>query len=204
MAKYPKTTGYWVYTHRTPDNMYYVGVSQQQPSKRFSACEYVSCSLYDYIEQYGWENIEHLIITDNLTKDQAKHWEERLIKLYSELGCLINKIHSGNCTADIKEYNRQRSQQPERKEYMRHYLKKYCKGDKYKEYLNKPDVKEHRYRKHKEYLNKPEWVIYNRVNAYNNHYPDRKLITPAEAKEMYELTGYIPHFIKKDDLIFKK
>lgn len=42
--------------------------------------------------------------------------------------------------------------------------------------------------------------IYNRVSSFNTYHPDRKLITPLEAKEMYLLTGYIPDYIKNNDL----
>lgn len=62
---------------------------------------------------------------------------------------------------------------------------------------NKEKLKEYK----RKQLSQPEWKIFNRVNSYNHIHPDRKLITPLEAKEMYELTGYIPDFIKKSDLI---
>lgn len=55
-------------------------------------------------------------------------------------------------------------------------------------------------KKNKDYRNTPEHIIYERVHSYNRYHPDNKLITPAEAKEMYLLTGYIPDFIKKDGI----
>lgn len=62
---------------------------------------------------------------------------------------------------------------------------------------NKDEIR----KKQKQYFSTNEGKIYMRVKNYNRYYPDRKLITPLEAKEMYILTGYIPNFIKNDDLL---
>ena len=191
MCKYPKTTGYWVYTHRTPDNMYYVGVSQQQPSKRWQPSHYRTLSLELYIDQYGWNNIEHLVVKDALTEEQAIYWEERFIQMYTEMGCCINQRCSGYIYKNNKkEYKQQYQQQPEWKEYKQQYNQ---------QYNQRPEVKEYHRQYDQQYNQRPERKVYNRVAAYNQKHYNR-LITPLEAKEMYLLTGYIPDFIKKDDL----
>ena len=46
----------------------------------------------------------------------------------------------------------------------------------------------------------PEGKVYNRVNAFNQRHPDRAVETPLEAKLKYLETGYIPDYIKNDDL----
>ena len=186
MRKYPKVTGYWLYVHRTPDNQYYVGVSQQQVHLRWRLSNYRTKSLEPYIDQYGWNNIEHLVVKDGLTKEQALYWEERFIKLYSELGCLINKIHSGNCTADMNAYKRQYNQQPEAKEYHRQYNQ---------QYNQLPEVKEYK----REYDQQPEIKVYKRVASYNRYHTP--IETPLEAKKKFLETGYIPSYIKSDDLV---
>lgn len=205
--KYPKTTGYWVYVHRTPDNMYYPGHSggedgKKQVCQRWQPLHYRTTSLHPYIEQYGWDNIEHLVIKDGLTKEQAAYWEERLIQMYTEMGCCINCQHSGNCTADTKKYYQQRNQQPERKAYMQEYMREYNQ-----QYRQRPEVKEY-YRQRsqqperkaymREYEQQPEWKVYNRVKNYNRYHTP--IETPMEAKNKYLEYGYIPSYIKNDDL----
>ena len=94
--KYPKVTGWWIYVHRTPNGLYYVGRSQKQISKRWKIGNgYNGTTLEPYIEQYGWDNIEHLVIKDGLTKEEALQWEGRLIKMYTSIGCCINHFNSG-------------------------------------------------------------------------------------------------------------
>lgn len=46
----------------------------------------------------------------------------------------------------------------------------------------------------------PEGKIYNRVCAFNHYHPDQIKETPLEAKQKYLQWGYIPDYIKSDDL----
>lgn len=179
---YPTTNGWWPYVIKTPNNMYYVGYSggedgNKQPQKRWNPSNYKTTKLYPYIEQFGWENLEKIVLIDGLTEDEAVKWEDKLICVYTKLGCCINKKRSGNIERNIKQYQKQ--YRKDHKENKREYNQQYYKN----------------------FLSTPEGKIYNRVNNYNRNHPDRKLITPTEAKEMYLLTGYIPDFIKNDDLI---
>lgn len=212
---------YSLYIHKTPDNMYYPGMTGQSIKSRWKPSTYKH-SLKPYIEEFGWDNIEHLVVIDGLQKEQALYWEERLISMYESLGCCINKNHSGGWTKDkekVKEHQKEYRQRPEVKEYQRDYNKEYRQRPEVKErrreyevspeiltyrrnrYKTNIKVKEYHLMKNKERRSTKVGKIYNRVNAYNQTHPDLKVITPAEAKEMYELTGYIPDFIKKDDLI---
>lgn len=219
MAKYPKTTGYWVYVHRTPDNMCYVGYSGcKYLCQRWNPKMYASHSLQPYIQKYGWDNIEHLVVVDNLTYEQALYWEDRLIKMYTEIGCCINQIGSGGWTLDkekvkehsrdyyyrpeVKEHRREYRQRPEVKEKYRDEAKKYyyenkemCLEKKHRYYTENRDkilekkliyTQNHKLEKQEydhKYDQRPERKLYIRVKSYNYCHPDRKLITPAEAKE---------------------
>lgn len=46
----------------------------------------------------------------------------------------------------------------------------------------------------------PERKIYKRVSSFNRRHPDLAIETPLEAKTKYLETGYIPTYIKHDDL----
>ena len=57
------------------------------------------------------------------------------------------------------------------------------------------DHKEERRQYDKQRNSMPARKIYDRVKKYNKYHQDRIIITPMEAKDMYELTGYIPDFL---------
>ena len=114
MRKYPKTTGYYVYMHRTPEKDIYVGMSQRQPSKRWTPSAYKGTSLFPYIERFGWDNIEHRVLFDNLTKRQAEVLEDWFIDNATQDGFCINKNNSGGRWRDNpKEYNYEYQQRQE-------------------------------------------------------------------------------------------
>ena len=105
---YPKTTGYYVYKHILPNAMYYPGMSSQQPYNRWQPSDYKTTSLQPYIEYFGWDNIEHVIVADGLTKEQAEQLENQLIEEGKMNGLCINKNNSGGYRRDNpKEYQRE-------------------------------------------------------------------------------------------------
>lgn len=75
---------YYVYMHICPNKKIYIGMSRQEPQKRWNYGNgYKNCTLfYKAIKKYGWNNIEHKILFDNLTKEEAMNYEQKLIKKY--------------------------------------------------------------------------------------------------------------------------
>lgn len=223
---YPKTTGWWPYVIKTPNNMYYSGYGggrngNTQPKVRFAPSHYKTTALYPYIEQFGWEKLEKIVLTDGLTKEQALHWEDRLICMYTKLGCCINKQRSGYVSNDneyMKELNKQYRQEHKEKinkykkqwrkehkdkeiEQRRKHYQKHCEEIKEKSRLYRQEHLEERRKKNREFMKQyystPEGKIYDRVRKYNRcHTP---IETPLEAKQKYLETGYIPSYIKSDD-----
>ena len=112
------------------------------------------------------------------------------------------KIYEGEHKDEISK--RQKKYREEHKEEIQNLRKCYYDSNK-EELLSKSndyykEHKENRLDYAKQRNSTSEGKIYTRVNAFNRDHPERKLITPLEAKEMYILTGYIPNFIKNDDL----
>lgn len=187
-----KTSGYWVYAHITPDGMFYIGTSQMQPSKRWNPSQYKDKSLHPYIQKYGWGNIRHFIFTDGLTREQALQLEDLLIQECRNGGYCINERRSGLIeVSDVNAYMKQHyATNEEYREKRKQHMKQY-----YAEH--KEEIKAQK----KQRRASIEGRIYNRVTAYNINHPDLKIETPAEAKQKYLATGYIPSYIKNNDLI---
>ena len=92
---------YSVYQHVTPDGMYYFGQTQNV-EKRWSnnGAGYKGTALQPYIEKYGWENIQHIVLFRDQTKEDALWIEDFLITTAREDGVCINKQRSGNISKE--------------------------------------------------------------------------------------------------------
>lgn len=77
---------YVVYRHIVPNGKMYVGLTRINPIKRWNYGNgYKDCTLFfRAINKYGWDNIQHEILLDNLTKEQAS-LAERLFIGYWDL-----------------------------------------------------------------------------------------------------------------------
>lgn len=87
---------YSVYKHTVPNGKIYVGISAN-PRMRWNNGEGYRDNeeFYSDIKKYGWDSIEHEIVEDGLTRDDALHIESVLIAQFK------------SCEAD-KGYNRTR------------------------------------------------------------------------------------------------
>ena len=70
-----------VYIHTSPSNKVYIGITSQEPQKRWGNGSNYSKQKYFYaaIQKYGWENIKHEVLFNNLTEEEAKQKEIELI-----------------------------------------------------------------------------------------------------------------------------
>ena len=92
---------YSVYQHVTPEGMYYFGQTQNVEKRwRNNGAEYKGTALYPYIEKYGWENIKHIVLFKDQTKENALWIEDFLIETAREDGVCINKKRSGNVSKE--------------------------------------------------------------------------------------------------------
>ena len=73
-----------VYKHTCPNGKVYIGITCQKPKQRWSRGKgYKNCRLISRaINKYGWENIKHEILFENLTQQEAEEKEIELIKQY--------------------------------------------------------------------------------------------------------------------------
>ena len=78
--------GYFVYCHTNKQNgKMYFGITCRKPEYRWRHGKgYCKNSYFtSAIKKYGWENFNHQIIANNLTKDEAFEMEKSLIKKYN-------------------------------------------------------------------------------------------------------------------------
>ena len=106
---------YSVYQHVTPDGMYYFGQTQNVERRwRNNGAGYKTTALQPYIEKFGWDNIQHIVLFKDQTKENALFIENFLIETAQEDGVCINKNRSGNISKE----------EGYKQEYDKHYYKK--------------------------------------------------------------------------------
>lgn len=71
-----------VYEHKSPSGKRYIGITGQEPNRRWqNGYGYIDNEYFtNSINKYGWENIEHNILHENLTKEEALELEVKYIK----------------------------------------------------------------------------------------------------------------------------
>ena len=102
---------YKVYIHKFPNGKAYVGITRQEPKIRWGGGNgYVRNEyMHRAIKKYGWENIEHIILFDGLSEEDACEIEKSLIKKYrtneKEFGY---NIESGGQCSNLAESTKQK------------------------------------------------------------------------------------------------
>lgn len=74
---------YSVYEHVFPNGKRYIGISSDPECRWANGNGYKhQQKMWNAIQRYGWGNIEHNIIVEGLTRDQASSIERKLIAAY--------------------------------------------------------------------------------------------------------------------------
>lgn len=76
---------YVVYCHTNKiNNKKYIGITKNSPQERWgkNGNGYKQQIFYRAIEKYGWDNFDHEILYENLSKEDAEKYERKLIKEY--------------------------------------------------------------------------------------------------------------------------
>lgn len=80
---------YTVYQHKNKVNdKVYIGITKRAPEDRWGVdgCNYKSSPhFYSAIQKYGWDGFEHIILFENLTKEQACSKEQELIAAFMSM-----------------------------------------------------------------------------------------------------------------------
>ncbi len=88
---------YSVYMHLFPDDKVYIGLTKQDPKKRWdNGFGYREQPVFKAIQEFGWNNIEHYIIS-GLTQEEAQSKEKELIQIYDSINNGYNVSTGGGC-----------------------------------------------------------------------------------------------------------
>lgn len=101
---------YCVYIHINKiNNKKYVGQTHDLKKRwQNNGVGYKKCRYFNFaIEKYGWDNFEHIVLKDNLTKSEADYWEKYYIEFYqtkyNENGYNIREGGNGELSTETKE-----------------------------------------------------------------------------------------------------
>lgn len=191
-----KGRNWWVYVHHVVDaDLYYPGMTNN-PSLRFRNCCYTSTVLAKYLDPSvplkKNKNIETLLLHVN-GEEFARKLEDMLILKYRSIGKCLNYRRGDIFNKDTRR-EADRVRQSERRANNPEHFKELSK----KRYQRNPQKF---IELSKKIRSTPEGKIYYRVTNFNRSHPDRAIETPLEAKQKYLEWGYIPDYIKSDDLI---
>ena len=92
-----------VYKHTCPNGKCYIGItSHKNPKQRWrDGRPYIGdrsklTKWGSAIIKYGWENIQHEILHQGITKEEACNYEKKYIKYYKELNLSYNMTDGGD------------------------------------------------------------------------------------------------------------
>ena len=75
---------YKVYIHITPNKKMYIGITKNNLNRRWmQGLGYRTQIFYRAILKYGWNNIQHILLFDNLSYKEAKEKEIQLISFFN-------------------------------------------------------------------------------------------------------------------------
>lgn len=73
-----------LYLHIAPNGKKYFGITGRTPKQRWSNGNgYKRQDFYEAIEEFGWDNIEHYVLADDLTELEARMFEVMTIAIYN-------------------------------------------------------------------------------------------------------------------------
>ena len=98
---------YTVYMHICPNNKKYIGITGQKPEKRWGHGTNYSNNKHftNAIKKYSWKNIQHKILYEHLTKEEAEQKEIELIAFYksNQRKYGYNILEGGNAKDGLPE-----------------------------------------------------------------------------------------------------
>ncbi len=110
---------YIVYKHTSPSGKVYIGITKNSPTRRWGAGSGYknNIAFRNAIHKYGWKNIKHEILLENISQSEAFYAEKYLIKWYKLHKVSYNLTDGGEGTLGLTAWNKDipRSEETKRK-----------------------------------------------------------------------------------------
>ena len=101
-----------LYMHISPSNKKYIGITSQSPRERWQNGLGYRGNVHftNAIKKYGWDNFEHIILFEGLSKEEAEIMEQCYIALYDTMNDEkgYNKTEGGSGTVGYQWTNEDR------------------------------------------------------------------------------------------------
>ncbi len=159
-------SNYSVYVHTSPCGKKYVGITKQNPIDRWKKGKAYPSNKYftEEIEKYGWDNFQHEIVAEKLSKADAEAMEIKLIKEFKsdnkEFGYNITK-GGAPCNRGYSDEDRRKARRESERKWKENsrekylaYRREYDRSEKRKEYVNALNKTEKRRKHRTEYMRK--------------------------------------------------
>ena len=191
---------YSVYQHVTPDGMYYFGQTNNIKRRwRNNGAEYKGTSLYPYIEKFGWDNIQHIVLFKDQTRENALWIENFLIETAQEDGVCINKQRSGLVSKEDgykQQYYEQNKEKVQERQKQYYEINKGQISEQKKQYYetNKEKVQERQkqyYEQNKQQILEQQQQYYEQnkqqiLEQKQQYYEENKQQIRKQQKQYYE------------------
>lgn len=76
---------YQVYMHISPEGKRYIGASKEGYKTRWAKNKYHDSVFGDACQKFGWENMQHVVLFEGLTFEEAHDLEEAMIAKYDTM-----------------------------------------------------------------------------------------------------------------------
>lgn len=184
---------YTVYQHKNKINgKVYIGITKQEPEKRWGTDgnRYkTSPHFYSAIQKYGWDNFEHNILFENLSKEEACDKEKELIKEYNA----IDKEYGYNSTTGGEIFELSEEARKKKSQSMlgnKNGLGKPCSKEKAekisKAQRGKKLTKEHKAKLSQSAKNRHTPCSEEKRETLRNSYPNMKQVYCVETNTVYK------------------
>lgn len=128
---------YSIYMHIFPNGKRYIGITSQNPTSRWRKGKgYIGCpKMNRAIQKFGWDNIEHIVLYENLPKGLAEAMEIQMIAEYNTIENGYNIEKGGNVLGSHSEETRRKIGEANRRrvftEETRREQSKFMMGNQY-------------------------------------------------------------------------
>lgn len=142
---------YVVYMHISPNGKRYIGITSKKPEYRWNNGKGYknNAHFFNAILKYGWNNFQHIIVKENLTKEEACELEQSLIKEYNSNNTLKGYNQSIGGEGGTLGYKHSKESIEKRKAH-RDYSTSWAKGKHFTEEHKRKIGESHKGMKHSE------------------------------------------------------